>query len=177
MAGNPAHTGGRTVLRTIGCKEQRMRTLPIRYFMVLLAFISAFTLCQNLAFGSDKFLVTIPADKLIGHLDAGKRITGYKLQTSGRIYAVLKIPLDWSVRVLQGVELLPLEAEAGHGAGWLTIEDVKLGAFEDFLIIEVHSERGVELKIKADFSVDIPMQEEKEHFTIDEKDMVMVPCP
>lgn len=154
-----------------------MPTISIRCSVVLLALIAAVVLFQGIASCSDRFLVTIPADKLIGHLDAGKRITGYSIETSGRIHAVLKIPLDWSIRVMQGVGLLPLEAEAGHGASWLTVEDVKEGAFEGFLVIEALPERSGELKIKADFSVDVPMKEHKEHFTIEEKDMAVVPHP
>ena len=141
--------------------------LPI---MVLLSVWS----CQRTQV-TDRFTVSIAAEKLLPDLQEGKRITQYKIKlTSAHLYGVQKIQDDWWIQIMPAREEYQIDASAGHGASWLTIDDVRQGALNDIMIIEEDKEGG-KLKIAADISIDIPSEEEEKHILIEEKDMLIRP--
>jgi hypothetical protein len=124
---------------------------------------------------SQLFLISIPSEKVIPHLEKANRITTYKIKLSaGRLCGVAKIPMDWWIRVEPEKEPYQVQAEAGHGASWLAIKDIKEGAFDKFLVIKALTKKE-RLKIRAELSINIPMEEQEKHVTLEEKDMLLVP--
>jgi len=120
-------------------------------------------------------VVSIPVEKLITQLQDGKRITQYTIKlSSARVYGVVKIPDDWWITIKPEIEDQQIKASAGHGASWLTIENVIQGAFDKFLIIEADKE-GCKLQIVIDISIDIPSDEEEKHIRIETKDLKIAP--
>jgi hypothetical protein len=125
--------------------------------------------------GSQLFIISIPSEKVIPHLEKANRITTCKIKLSaGRLWGVTKIPLDWRIRIEPEKEPYQVQAEAGHGASWLSIKDIKEGAFDKFLVIKTLS-KNRRLKIRAEFSINIPMGEQEKHLILEEKDMLLVP--
>lgn len=124
---------------------------------------------------SRMFVVSIPSEKIIPHLEKGNRITTYKIKLSaGRLCGVAKIPMDWWIRVEPEMEPYQVQAEAGHGASWLAIKDIHEGAFDKFLVITALPKNG-RFQIRVELSIDIPMEGQDKHVIIEEKDMLLVP--
>jgi hypothetical protein len=124
---------------------------------------------------SQMFVISIPSKKFIPHLEKANRITTYKIKLSaGRLCGVAKIPIDWWIRVDPEKEPYQVQAEAGHGASWLAIKDINEGAFDKFLVIKAITKNG-RLKIRAEFSINIPTGGQEKHVIIEEKDMLLVP--
>lgn len=119
--------------------------------------------------------VTIPAEKLIPHLQGGNRVTGYKVTVrQGLLCGILKIPDDWWIRVEPVMERYQINASAGHGASYLPIRDISAGAFDNFIIIKAFPKDGP-LKIEIEFSIDIPMEEEERLVAMTENDVSLAP--
>ena len=72
------------------------------------------------------------------------------------------------------MEHYQINASAGHGASYLPVRDVLLGAFNNFMIIKVYPKDGP-LKIEIDFSIDNSMEEEEMLVTMSEKDVFFTP--
>lgn len=168
--------------------QMHIRLIPYGLFCMLTAatllfltpisvFVFAFQnswICTSEA-GSQLFIISIPSEKIIPHLEKANRITTCKIKLSaGRLCGVTKIPLDWWIRIEPEKEPYQVQAEAGHGASWLSIKDIKEGAFDKFLVIKTLS-KNRRLKIRAEFSINIPMGEQEKHLILEEKDMLLVP--
>jgi hypothetical protein len=122
----------------------------------------------------DRLLVSIMPAKVIEALDGKNRISEYTIEVSGgRIYGFVKIPEDWRIKV-KDVEAPQLEAFAVHTAAYMTAEDVRKGTLSDFLIIEARPDWG-DFDIKADFSIDVYMEDEERHLLLGKKDMHIIP--
>ncbi len=131
--------------------------------------------CRAATQTTNLYVVSIPAAKLAPYLQDGKRITEYKIRlTTARVYGISKIADDWWIKIMPEIEQLQIEASAGHGASWLTLDDVLKGAFDKFITIEKDKEGG-KLQIQADISIDIPSEEKEQHIRIEEKDMIIIP--
>lgn len=147
--------------------------------ILLLASISVFAFQKSLVCTSEAesqmFVVSIPSEKIIPHLKKTNRITTYKIKlSSGRLCGVTKVPMDWWMRVEPEKETYQVQAEAGHGVSWLTIKDIKEGAFNKFLIIKSLTPKG-RVRIRAELSINIPMEEQEQQVILEEKDMLLVP--
>ena len=142
-------------------------------------------LTGSIAFCAGKFWVTIPAEVLTKHLDGGKRVTAFTVKLLSPVYVsgVANIPYDWWVRVNPLTnpvgEKVQVSAEAGHGASWLTLEEVVAGAFHNFLVIEaeLRSDSSTPPDLEAVFAIDIPEEEEAKLVTVKSSDMVFPPIP
>jgi hypothetical protein len=82
--------------------------------------------------------------------------------------------MDWWVRIEPDMEAYQIHAEAGHGASWLTTDDIGHGAFDKFIVVKALPKEG-KLKIRVDLSIDIPSEEKEKYEIVTEKDMVLVP--
>lgn len=131
-------------------------------------------LLSGLALSAERFIVSIPADNTTRYLQEGDRLAKYTIDISaGRVYGITNLPRDWWIK-LKYMESPDVEAFAFHGAGYLTSEMIKKGLFTDFLIIETEAGWGP-LDIKADFTIDVLMEENPKHVVIEKKDMVITP--
>ena len=127
---------------------------------------------------TDKYSVSIPVPILTNYLQFGNRITGYKLHIStGRIYSLIKIKRDWWIHINPELEEYQLEAEAGHGASWMTKSDIENGSLSEFLVIEIdpQSEESVLPELSVDLAIDSPDKEEEKHVIIGNKDILFIP--
>lgn len=127
------------------------------------------------ASSADRFVISIPVEKIVEALRERDRISEYTVELSaGRVYSVLKIPEGWTIKVEEH-QAPQVVAYASHGAGFLTAEALKKGAFSAFLVIETKPPNWGPLDIKAHFTVDVFMKEEEKHILIEKKDMVITP--
>jgi hypothetical protein len=155
-----------------------MYSKTTRYYLTfILLSASLVLLFCDVALSAERFVISMPVEKLIGHLKGGRRIIDYKIEISGgRVYSVMKIPDDWSIKVdYRRVKNIPqFAAYAGHGVSWLTVDDIKNkeGLFEKFLVIETVKGEG-KFDIKAYFEIDVPMEDKTEHIVLEKKDMVI----
>jgi hypothetical protein len=150
------------------------RKLFLNVLVLTAAIAFPMTIFSVSSFALDLYSISIPSDVLIPHLQGGKRITGYSLNVNGIVYGVSKIPEDWTVHIMPAVEVHQVEAAAGHGLSWIAPGEVQQGIFTNFLTI-MRVERYGALKIKIDFSIDIPMEEEETHLILSEKDIRIEP--
>ncbi len=124
---------------------------------------------------SPMYVVSIPPEKIAPLLKDGRRITGFKVKvSSGLLCSYARIPMDWWVRIEPDMEAYQIHAEAGHGASWLTTNDISHGAFDKFIVVKAAPKEG-KLKIRANLSIDIPSEEKERYEIITEKDMILVP--
>jgi hypothetical protein len=130
---------------------------------------------------SPMYGLSIPTGKIAALLEGGKRITGFKVKVSGGILcSVTRIPFDWWFSIEPDMESYQVHAEAGHGASWLTMDEVNGGVFENFLVLKAFSLKGPPLlkgplRIRVDLSIDVPAAEREEYVTINDKDMLLTP--
>jgi hypothetical protein len=153
-----------------------MLTAAILLFLAPIS-VGAFqkSLICNPEADSQMFVVSIPSEKVLPHLEKGNRITVYKIKLSaGRLCGVAKIPTDWWIRVEPEGEPYQVQAEAGHGVSWLAILDIREGAFDKFLIIKALPKNG-SLQIRAELSIAIPGEKQEKQVIIEEKDLLLIP--
>jgi hypothetical protein len=142
---------------------------------LLVSMLSAFTLLlSDGVFAFDRFTISISDRQLLCALTDRNRITQYTVSVwAGRVVGMLRIEEDWHIEV-NNDQRPQIKAFAGHGAGWLTADDVRMGAFRDFIVIEVRPDWGA-LDVKVDLAIDVFMKEEENHILIEKKDMVITP--
>lgn len=129
---------------------------------------------SNIAFCAERFVISIPSEKILTHLQNGKRILAYSIQLpNSEVYGLMKIPSDWIIRI-DNYPPDRLKADAGHGVSYLTPDDIKNGVFKDFLIVQPSEGEG-NLDIKASFEINIPLEEEPRILVIEKKDMIITP--
>ncbi len=132
---------------------------------------------------ADQYSVSIPTSLLLKHLQAGRRITGYKIKiVAGHIYCLNKIQRDWWIGINPEMEQNQLEADAGHGVSWITRHDVEYGVFTDFFVIEIDPQKDKSIlpKLNINFSIDVPDKEEETHIiieNIENTDLIFTPVP
>jgi hypothetical protein len=143
-----------------------------RFYAVLIT--TVLLLLSDTGFCAERFMVSIPVEKIASALGKGDRISECTIEIlPGRVYSILKIPDDWWISSKDG-ELPQLKAWAFHGAGYLALADIKQGMFDSFLVIETWPEEGP-FDIRAYLTIDLFMKEKPKRILIEKKDMVITP--
>lgn len=126
------------------------------------------------AFAGSRFLVSVPAEKIIAHMNKGDRIAEYQVEIRfGRVRKILKIPDDWWTKT-KDFEEPQLTAWAGHGAGYLTVQDITQGVFSNFIEIDALTENG-NFDIRIRLTIDPPRDEDQKRVVLKKKSMAIVP--
>ena len=153
-----------------------MTNIILRFHSILFLLIIIFL--SNFAYSS-QLIISIPNEPMINKLQKQNRATEYKVNLSeARVYGVMKIPIDWDFKI-KYLDLTQIEASAGHGSGYLSIEDIKEGILMDFLIIELES-NSKQFNIKIDFEFENSMTDEITHIVFNKKDLIIknyTSCP
>jgi len=155
-----------------------MQLLKNAHLLILVVFAIGIILSMSSddVYSADRFIVSIPGDRLLSVLNENNRISEYSVMISaGRVYSVMKIPADWVVKVEEHPETPSLMAHASHGAGYLGANALRNGVFTEFLVVESKPKDWGQFEIRVRFTIDIFMEENPQYIIIEKKDILIVP--
>jgi hypothetical protein len=151
---------------------QNVRRFIDMKFLFPLLFV---VLLSDIAFCGERFLISIPDEKITRQLGRHDRISEYRVKISiGRVDGIMKIPEDWRIKT-NDIESPQLEAWGFHGAGFLDLKDINQGVFKNFLTVEAYSDKKGLFDLKVFLTVEPFMEETPKQIIIEKKDIIITP--